>query len=94
MGEQARASVGDGDEGLGWPHGRQLVGLAGLLPGPLLKDLDHGVLLNDLSVKSLDSEVGEKNNLLISVTPPLFFRLYKLSQGFRKLDLSASWQDA
>lgn len=72
MGEQARASVGDGDEGLGWPHGRKLVGLGGLLPGPLLKDLDHGVLLNDLSVKSLDSEVGEKNNLLISVTPPCF----------------------
>lgn len=96
MGEQARASVGDGDEGLGWPHGRQLVRLAGLLPGPLLKDLDHGVLLNDLSMKSLDSEVGEKNSLFISVNP-LFFGLYKLSQRFRKLDLlksSASWPDA
>lgn len=58
MGEQAGASVGDGDEGLGRSHGRQLVSPAGLLPGPLLKDLDHGVLLNDLRMKSLDSKVG------------------------------------
>lgn len=54
MGQQARARVGDGHERLGGPHRGELVGLPGLLAGALLQHLDHGILLNDLSVQSLD----------------------------------------
>lgn len=54
MGQQARARVGDGHERLGGPHRGELVSLPGLLAGALLQHLDHGILLNDLSVQSLD----------------------------------------
>lgn len=58
MGKQAGPCVGDGHQGLGWSHRRQLIGLAGLLPGTLLEDFNHGILLNDLSVESLDPKEG------------------------------------
>lgn len=54
MGQQARASVGDGHEGLGRSHGGELLRLAGLLAGALLQHFDHGILLDDLSVQGLN----------------------------------------
>lgn len=63
MGEQARAArarVRDGHEGLGGPHGGRGVGLVGLFPGALVQNLDHGILLNDLSMEILYSGTGVK----------------------------------
>lgn len=56
MRQQTRASrvgVGYRHEGFGGPHGRRCVRLNRFLPGALVKNLDHGILLNDLSMEVL-----------------------------------------
>lgn len=54
--QQTRASrvgVGYRHQGFGGPHGRRCVRLNRFLPGALVKNLDHGILLNDLSMEVL-----------------------------------------
>lgn len=48
-----RVGVGYRHQGFGGPHGRRCVQLNRLLPGALVKNLDHGILLNDLSMEVL-----------------------------------------
>lgn len=72
VGQQARASIGDGHEGLGRSHGGELLCLARLLAGALLQHFDHGILLDDLSMQGLNpslhvetSPVGQQDLLLL-----------------------------
>lgn len=77
MGQQARAAGaagarGDGHQGFGGPHGRSVQLAGGFFPRALVQHLDHGVLLNDLSVQVLDpalhvqaAAVGHQDLLLL-----------------------------
>lgn len=56
-------SVGDGHQRLRRPHGRWRFRLNGLLPGTLMKNLYHGVLLNNLGMEVLYPAFKEENRL-------------------------------